>query len=259
MVVMKKERMKMEQKTKQPLAAVKNRKDFLECERRNIFLLMMFVGGYFGTFTYTIRGGVFCNAQTGNFVLLAMALGDRRWLHALYFFIPITAYCLGAFMSELLPNQIKKLHLIRWDTLLIIIEMATVVFLGFLPERAPVQITQVLINFICSMQYNTFRQAEGVPMATTFCTNHIRQVGVALCKAMRHPSDRDGHLKRLGLHAGMLTVFVAGGAISTFLCRILLGKAIWLSLIPLGIVLIHLLYADLVREKGQLDKKPGGH
>ena len=76
-------------------------------------------------------------------------------------------------MSELLPNQIKKLHLIRWDTLLIIIEMATVVFLGFLPERAPVQITQVLINFICSMQYNTFRQAEGT-CAGQCCGPHDR-------------------------------------------------------------------------------------
>ena len=80
---------------------------------------MMFTGGYFGAFTYTLRGGVFCNAQTGNFVLLAMSLGNQNWGQALYLLIPITAYCLGAFISELLPNQVKKLRLFRWDTCLL--------------------------------------------------------------------------------------------------------------------------------------------
>ena len=233
--------------------------EYLECEKWLVFILMMFTGGYFGAFTYTLRGGVFCNAQTGNFVLLAMSLGNQNWGQALYLLIPITAYCLGAFISELLPNQVKKLRLFRWDTLLVMIEMGVVIFLGFLPESAPVQITQILINLICSMQYNTFRQAEGIPMATTFCTNHIRQVGIALTKSIRHPQERSSHLQRLRTHAVMLISFVFGGVVSTFLCRFLLGKAIWFSLIPLGFVLADLLYADLVKEKGRLDQIPRGH
>ena len=58
--------------------------EYLECEKRRVFVLMILVGGYLGAFTYSIRGGVFCNAQTGNFVLLAMALGNGSWFHALY-------------------------------------------------------------------------------------------------------------------------------------------------------------------------------
>ena len=162
----------MEEQKTQKTPAPQN--TFLECERDIVFILMMLTAGYFGAFTYSIRGGVFCNAQTGNFVLLAMALGNGQWLHALYFFIPITAYCVGTMLSEVLPGYVKKSRLIRWDTLLVVIEIAVVIFLGFLPESAPVQITQILINFICSMQYNTFRQAEGIPMATTFCTKSDR-------------------------------------------------------------------------------------
>ncbi|HIZ83075.1 MAG TPA: DUF1275 domain-containing protein [Firmicutes bacterium] len=233
--------------------------DFLACEKRWVYAVMTFVGGYFGAFTYSIRGGVFCNAQTGNFVLLAMALGRREWMHALYFLIPISAYCLGAFLSELLPKYVKRFRLIRWDTLFIMVEIAVVIFLGCLPESAPVQITQVLVNFICSMQYNTFRQAEGVPMATTFCTNHIRQVGLSVCKAIQHPTDRRSHFKRMGMHLGMLCSFLAGGVASTFFCGLLLGKAVWLSLIPLGVILADLLYADLIKEKGQLGQVPHGH
>ena len=234
-------------------------KKYLVCERRSVFALLTLSAGMMGAYTFTLRGGVFCNAQTANVVLMAIAFGQGRWGEGAYYLIPISAYLAGAFLSEILPSPVRRLGFLRWDTYLVAFECLVLFAVGFIPLSWPHHLVQVLVNFIASMQYNTFRQAEGVPMATTFCTNHIRQVGVALCKVMRHPSDRDGHLKRLGLHAGMLTVFVAGGAISTFLCRILLGKAIWLSLIPLGIVLIHLLYADLVREKGQLDKKPGGH
>ena len=90
------------------------------------------------------------------------------WWHALYYLIPISAYIGGAFLSEILPTPVKRHLPMRWETMLIAIEIAAVLFLGLLPESAPVQISQVTINFIASMQYNTFRQSEGVSMATTF-------------------------------------------------------------------------------------------
>lgn len=231
--------------------------EYLECERWHIFMILMGVAGFFGAFTYSIRGGIFCNAQTANFVLFAMALGNAQWMHALYFVIPMGAYFLGAVLSEAIPLSIKKLNFIRWDTLFILIEMLVVVFLGLLPESAPVQISQVAVNFICSMQYNTFRQARSIPMATTFCTNHWRQVAVAFTKAVRHRDT--AYLKRMGRHLAMLLVFVVGGVISTVLCRYFLGRAIFAVLIPLCIVFIDLLYADLKLERGALEKVPRGH
>ena len=57
----------------------------------------------------------------------------------------------------------------------------------------------------------------------------------------------------------MLLVFVIGGVISTILCNLFLGKAIFAALIPLMIVFIDLLYADLKREKGALERIPHGH
>lgn len=229
----------------------------LECEKPWIYAVLMGVAGFYGAFTYSIRGGVFCNAQTANFVLFAMALGNGQWSHALYYLIPMSAYFLGAFLSESLASHIKRLHLIRWDTLLIFLEMLAVVFLGLLPEAAPFQISQVTINFICSMQYNTFRQTQSIPMATTFCTNHLRQTGVAFCKALRH-RDRS-HMMRMAAHLGMLLVFVVGGVAATILCRLLQGRAIFVLLLPLGILLFALLRADLKKEKGALEQVPAGH
>ncbi|GJM56772.1 YoaK family protein [uncultured Dubosiella sp.] len=232
--------------------------EFLECEKRHVFLLLMFVGGFYGAFTYSIRGGVFCNAQTANFVLFAMALGNGNIMKGLYYLVPMTAYLLGTIVSEALPSPIKKHHLIRWDTILIGIEIATVIVLGFIPDSAPFQITQIAINILCSMQYNTFRQARGIPMATTFCTNHVRQLGIHIVKAIKHP-DNKMFSGRVWLHIGMLAVFVAGGALSAFLCLMFAGRAIWFALIPLGIIFFQLLYADLVKEKEVFDMTPKGH
>lgn len=232
--------------------------EYLECEKRHVFFLLMFVGGFLGAFTYSIRGGIFCNAQTANFVLMGMAIGNQEWSKALYYIVPMSAYLGGTILSEALPSPIKKLEIVRWDTLLIGIEMVVIFILGLLPETAPFQISQIAINIIMSMQYNTFRQARGIPMATTFCTNHIRQVGVHLYKTIHHHNDKNYRMRFL-IHLGMLLTFVSGAIISTALCKYLLGKAIWVTLIPLGILFVQLLKADLIEEKDFFQAIPKGH
>ena len=112
----------------------------LECEKLWIFAVLIAAGGYLGAYTYTMRGGVFCNAQTANVVLLSMALGSGQWRRALYFLIPISAYMLGAVISELMPNRVKRLNFLRWDTLLVGLEMLVTFLLGFIPDHWPYQI-----------------------------------------------------------------------------------------------------------------------
>lgn len=248
----------IQEETKAESIAAEEDHEYLECEKRHVFFILMFVGGFYGAFTFSIRGGVFCNAQTANFVLLAMALGNGNLFKALYYLVPMSAYLFGTILSEALPSPIKKHHLLRWDTILIGIECGTVFLLGLLPESAPFQITQITINILTSMQYNTFRQARGIPMATTFCTNHIRQVGIHLVKSVKHKENKKYRFRVL-LHAGMLAIFVCGAVISTFLCNLFLGKAIWFALIPLGILFLQLLYADLYTEKEVFDHTPKGH
>lgn len=233
------------------------RPDYLECEKRRVFSLLIMSGGLLGAFTYSIRGNVFCNAQTGNVVLLGMALGNADWKGAAYLLIPITAYGLGAAVSELLPSPVKRKGILRWDTLLIGFEILVTFLLGLLPESAPHQISQVAINFICSMQYNTFRQAEGVPMATTFCTNHVRQTGIHLAKWIQKRDKK--YLRRFLLHVRMLLMFILGAIIGTVSCRYFLGKAIWGASLLLLVIFIDLVHADLTKEKGMLERIPAGH
>lgn len=216
---------------------------YLTCERNWVYFTLIAVAGFWGAYTYLLRGNVFCNAQTGNVVLMGLALGSAEWAKAGYYLVPISAYILGAFVSELM-----------------LIEMIAVLGLGFLPETAPVQICQVVINFVASMQYNTFRQAEGVPVATTFATNHIRQIGVGLAKELRHRhSANKSHRRKLARHCGMLFFFILGAVTGTVFCHLLVGRAIWLTMIPLGIIFLTLLHADRTTEKELVEQKPAGH
>lgn len=216
---------------------------YLTCERNWVYFTLIAVAGFWGAYTYLLRGNVFCNAQTGNVVLMGLALGSAEWAKAGYYLVPISAYILGAFLSELM-----------------LIEMIAVLGLGFLPETAPVQICQVVINFVASMQYNTFRQAEGVPVATTFATNHIRQIGVGLAKELRHRHSADkSHRRKLARHCGMLFFFILGAVTGTVFCHLLVGRAIWLTMIPLGIIFLTLLHADRTTEKELVEQKPAGH
>lgn len=230
---------------------------YLECERMRIFLILMMSGGFMGSYTYLLKGGVFCNAQTSNILLLGIALGNFNWSRAAYLLIPISAYLLGAIVSEILPVYVRRAGLLRWDTLLIGIEIAVLVILGFLPESVPEQVCQVSINFICSMQYNTFRQAQGIPMATTFCTNHLRQTGIHIAIWLRKKEDKS--LKRSLRHAEMLFSFVAGAFVGAVACRIFGNRSIWGAALLLFIAFIDLLFADRTRERGRLYQKPAGH
>lgn len=108
------------------------------------------------------------------------------------------------------------------------------------------------------MQYNTFRQAYKIPMATTFCTNHVRQIGVALTKAIRNHGEQK-YVKRMNTHIAMIVMFVLGGTVATILVNFFTGRAIWAAVIPLSVIFIDLLHADLTIEKDKLHKKPSGH
>ena len=214
-----------------------------------------------GLYTYNLRGGVFSNAQTGNVVMMSLAFGQGRFSDGLYYLIPFTAYILGTIISEILPEKVRQAHFVRWDTLLVGIEIFVLFMIGLMPLSWPNQVVQVIISFLCSMQFNTFRQAEGIPMATTFLTNHVRQIGISLARIIRHHElecESEARAKAWK-HAKIIIAFFMGGAVMTFAGSYLHEKAIWLAVIPLSACFLVMLRSDLIYESAMLDLKPHGH
>ncbi|MCD8294813.1 MAG: DUF1275 domain-containing protein [Clostridia bacterium] len=249
-----------EGRTLADLAAHYESHEKLMCERLIIYVLLMITAGMMGAYTYNCRGGVFCNAQTANVVLMAIRLGNGEWANGFYYLIPMLAYILGGFVSEILPTPVKKAHFLRWDTYLILFEIIVLFVIGWIPLAESTswttRIVQIMINFIASMQYNTFRKADGVPMATTFCTNHCRMIGVGLADAIRNRDKK--RLKEVGVHVLMIVGFLLAGIVMT-LFDFMEEKAIWVACIPLLIAFVVLAYADLGPEKGRLYVVPIGH
>ena len=48
------------------------KKDYLVCEQKLVYTLLMASAGMMGAYTYVLRGGVFCNAQTANVLVLSL-------------------------------------------------------------------------------------------------------------------------------------------------------------------------------------------
>lgn len=233
-------------------------KKYLECEKLWVFVVLIFVAGFYGAYTMLLRGGVFCNAQTGNMVLMGMAFGQGQWSKGVYYLFPIGIYLLGVMISELIPKYVRRLD-IRWDTLLIFLEIVGVIVVGFVPLTANHKISQFVIMLLCGMRYNTFRQAEGVGMATTFCTNHLRMFGSALTRALFRRRKYPGAAARALAHGAMIGSFILGAGVSGLLCQLCGGYTILFALIPLSVLLADLLYADLTKEKDMLSTAPRGH
>ena len=224
----------------------KHKEFYLTCEKYFIFELLTVAAGMMGLFTYNLRGGVFSNAQTGNIVKMAMAVGNGEIVEGLYYLIPFTAYVLGTVLSEILPEKVRSTHFIRWDTMLVGIEMIVLFLIGLMPLSWPEQIAQVLISFLCSMQFNTFRQAEGIPMATTFVTNHVRQIGISLARTIKHHEQEAEAKKKALKHAKIILAFFIGGTIMTFACNYFGAKSIWLAILPLSLCFMFMLRSDLI-------------
>ena len=154
-------------------------------------------------------------------------------------------------------KSVKRLHFLRWDTILVGTEAIAVIILGLLPRSVPDQICQIALNFICSMQFNTFRQLEGTPAATTFVTNHIRQVGSNLAKYARHRDSASA--AKVRTHGAMIFFFFTGGAVGTVFGNLAGLPSLCGSAVILLAVFIRLAHADRSYEKNLLARVPRGH
>lgn len=232
-------------------------KAFLTCESYWVFVLLMLCGGYFGGYTYNVRGGIFCNAQTANLLLIALHLGNGNIPAALRHFFPFIAYMAGILVSEHFGEYFKGSHVLRFETGFVFIEMVLVFILGALPGSYPDVICQLGVNFITAMQFNVFRQAEGVGMATTFCTNHIRQMGVNLYQYFytHQPKKKQLFLR----HSGMVLSFAGGVLASTVISRYIPYQSLWGACLILLVIFMKLLLADRGEEKKLLERRPRGH
>lgn len=173
-----------------------------------VFAMFAVIGGFLEAFTFLLHGGVFCNAQTGNVVMLVIDFVQGDFSGGLRYLYSILAYVVGIILSTVIPMRFKK---VNWPLVVTAIEIVVLVGIAFIPESASDWFTYVTVAFLCSVQYNTFTKLRGVALATTFCTNNIRQTVMHFVRGI---TDKDkSEYKKSAVYAFIVLCFAAGAAL----------------------------------------------
>lgn len=203
-------------------------------ERLRVGVLLAVVGGFLDAYTYVFRGGVFANAQTGNFVLMCISMARGQFQKASYYLIPITAFFLGILVVEWSKRKFASSRLMRWERLILSIEILLLFFIGFLPSQVPDAVTNVTVSFLCSMQVHSFRMIRGAPYATTMCTGNLRSAAECFFQYAVE-KDRQAGLRFLR-YTVVIISFCAGAILGAWLTALWRSRAVWFCCIPLGVV-----------------------
>ena len=206
--------------------------------------LLALVGGFFDAYTYIARGGVFANAQTGNVVLLALNIAEGNFVKAVSYLIPILAFILGIFTSELIHSREPKLPL-HWRQIIVALEIVTVCIVAFIPTEKGLysynMLANVIISYVCSLQVQAFRRIHGITAATTMCTGNLRS-GTDLL--MRYQKGRNKQDLIDGFKYYLINlIFIVGAIISVFVTRQFGGLSVIFCSIPLIIVFILMFFS----------------
>lgn len=198
--------------------------------------ILAVVGGYLDVYTYISRGEVFANAQTGNIILFGIKLARGNFWQAFCYFLPIAVFILGVAVAESIKCNImnKRLH---WKQIVIVIEMLTLIIVGFIPAGRGDIIANVLISFVSSLQIESFRKVAGNAYATTMCTGNLRSGSELL---FRFVKTRDKELLINGRkYFGIIVFFILGAVLGLIITNQFGTKAVMFA--GLGLISVFVL------------------
>ena len=189
-------------------------------------------GGFQDADTYTCRGEVFANAQTGNIVLLSTALFRQEWQTVLKYLIPVISFLIGTAVAECIHLRFKSYEKIHWRQIILLCEILLLLAVGFLPHSLE-PLANALVSFVCAMQVQTFHKVRGHAYASTMCIGNLRAGTEALCAYFR---VRNKEILRKALtYFGVILVFGVGAGLGSILTVALGNRAIWLCCILLSV------------------------
>ncbi len=211
--------------------------------------LLAFVGGYLDAYTYICRGQVFCNAQTGNIVLLGMHLANGNLEAMLYYLLPMLAFVAGIFTVLLLRNKMQFSRGLHWRQLIVAVEIVLLFIICFIPSGILNLLVDILISFVCAMQVQAFRKLHGHAFATTMCTGNLRSATEMLFMFLK---TRDHTLLRHSMkYYAIIGFFILGAAAGSFITTFLDEISVLICCGILAVVFVMM----FIQERGQKSLK----
>lgn len=138
-----------------------------------ISVILVIVGGFLDAYSYLCRGHVFANAQTGNIVLLGIKVIEGDINAAISYIWPILAFVVGIFVAELIRKHFLEYRTIHWKQIILGFEAMILFLAAFIPQSYNM-LCNILISFVCALQFQSFRTFKDNPYASTMCTGNLR-------------------------------------------------------------------------------------
>ena len=212
------------------------------------FAVFGLIGGFLESYTFVLHGNVFCNAQTGNLVLLVINLIDGKAAVSLKYLFSILAYAAGILLSVVIPRKIKA---ISRSTFMTFLEILVLVGLAFIPSSASNYYARTIVAFLCAVQYNTFTHCHGAAISTTFCTNNLRQMTLHLYDGIKLKSKESA--KKAGIYAYLIAFFVLGAAVGVFASENLGNYSVLVCAAPLLPLFAFMVAEDFKKTKQETE------
>ena len=181
-------------------------------------------GGFQDAYTYTCRGGVFANAQTGNVVLLSAAVFRQEWGVCLKYVVPLLAFFFGTVAAEVVHIRLKNAQKLHWRQIVLLCEILFLLIVGFLPRSADL-LANALVSFVCAMQVQTFHKVRGHVYASTMCIGNLRCATESLCAYCRNHEPET--LRASLTYFGVIAVFALGAAAGSLAATRFDIHAVW--------------------------------
>jgi Predicted membrane protein len=216
------------------------------CDSVPFCVLLALVGGFLDAYTYVGRGGVFCNAQTGNVALLGVYLSAGKWQLALYRVPPILAFIAGVFLAEIIKETKTPIRYLDWKRLILIFEIIILFIAGLIPSSASNIFVTTTISFVSSLQVSSFRKLVDTDFNTTMITGNLRSASKALYLAVVK-KDADAASRSVRFFV-IIFSFLLGALVGGVMTLFVGIRAIWFT------ILLLLLAAVLLNTEEQQEK-----
>ena len=183
-------------------------------------------GGFQDAYTYNARNEVFCNAQTGNVVLMSQHFMAGELTAGLGYFFPIIFFALGVWVAEKIQANYKYAQKLHWRQGVLLAEILILFTVGFLPTEYNM-LANAMASFACAMQVQSFRKVNGYSYASTMCIGNLRSGTAALSVYCRE--KRPEQLKQALYYFGIIFMFALGAGIGGNLSIRYGIRMIWVS------------------------------
>lgn len=183
-------------------------------------------GGFQDAYTYNARNEVFCNAQTGNVVLMSQHFMAGELTAGLGYFFPIIFFALGVWVAEKIQANYKYAQKLHWRQGVLLAEILILFTVGFLPTEYNM-LANAMASFACAMQVQSFRKVNGYSYASTMCIGNLRSGTAALSVYFREKKSKQ--LKQSMYYFGIILMFALGAGIGGNLSIRYGIRMIWVS------------------------------